>query len=104
GNKGFLPEQVSLTATNVAAPVTGPATGLLVYNTNTAGTTPTNVVPGYYYWDEAKWVLLENSTKASAKLPYLLGTTLIGTNFYTTAYTPCSTAPSTPCGGAYNFP
>ena len=104
GTKGFLPEQVVLTATNVAAPVTSPATGLLVYNTNTAGTTPNNVVPGYYYWNGTIWALLENSTKASAKLPFLNGSSLVGTNYYTSAYTPCSTAPGTPCATAYNFP
>jgi hypothetical protein len=27
----------------------------VIYNTNTAGTTPNNVLPGYYYWDGAKW-------------------------------------------------
>ncbi|MDE3235649.1 MAG: hypothetical protein KGO81_06825 [Bacteroidota bacterium] len=48
-NKGFLPPRVALTATNAAGPITNPATGLLVYNTATAGTAPNNVVPGYYY-------------------------------------------------------
>ncbi len=54
-NKGFLPPRVALTASNVAAPVTSPAAGLLIYNTATAGTSPNNVVPGYYYWDGTKW-------------------------------------------------
>jgi hypothetical protein len=48
-NKGFLPPRVALTATNSAGPISGPATGLLVYNTATAGTSPNNVVPGYYF-------------------------------------------------------
>lgn len=48
-NKGFLPPQVALTATNSAGPISNPATGLLVYNTATAGSSPTNVLPGYYY-------------------------------------------------------
>ncbi len=104
GNKGFLPEQVALTASNVAGPVTSPATGLLVYNTATAGTTPNNVTPGYYYWDGAKWVRILTSSKVTGILPYMQGTTLFGSNFYTTAHTPCPTAPETPCGGAYNFP
>jgi hypothetical protein len=54
-SKGFLPPRVALTASNVAAPVTSPASGLLIYNTTTAGTPPNNVVPGYYYWNGTKW-------------------------------------------------
>ena len=48
-NMGFLPPSVALTATNAAAPTTLPATGLIVYNTATAGVAPNNVVVGYYY-------------------------------------------------------
>jgi Chaperone of endosialidase len=58
GTLGFLPPQIGLTGTNVAAPVTSPAIGLLIYNTNTAGASPYNVIPGYYYWDGTQWVLL----------------------------------------------
>jgi|GEM_PF-995771 len=54
-NKGLLVPRVALTATNVATPVTTPATSLLVYNTATAGTAPNNVVPGYYYWTGTAW-------------------------------------------------
>src|SRR4051812_17988597 len=56
GNKGFLTPQVALTATNAAGPITAPATGLLVYNTATAGAAGVNVIPGYYYWNGAAWV------------------------------------------------
>ena len=45
-SKGFLPPRVALTASNVAAPVTSPASGLLIYNTATAGTAPNDVAPG----------------------------------------------------------
>jgi trimeric autotransporter adhesin len=55
--KGFLPQAVALTATNVQT-ITSPATGLVVYNTATAGTTPNNVVPGYYYWTGSAWALV----------------------------------------------
>lgn len=48
-NRGLLIPRIALTATNAAAPVTSPATSLLVYNTATAGTAPNNVIPGYYY-------------------------------------------------------
>lgn len=46
---GFLPPRIALTAANAAAPTTSPATGLLVFNTATAGIAPNNVTPGYYY-------------------------------------------------------
>lgn len=52
---GFLPPRIALTATNSASPITSPATGLVIFNTATAGTTPNNVLPGYYYWDGSKW-------------------------------------------------
>ena len=57
-DKGMLVPRIALTATNVAAPVTAPAISLLVYNTATAGTTPNNVVPSYYYWDGTQWAPL----------------------------------------------
>lgn len=53
-NSGVLIPRVSLTSTAVAAPVTAPATSLLVYNTNTAG----DVTPGFYYWNGTAWVRL----------------------------------------------
>ena len=56
--RGLLIPNVALTATNVAAPVTSPATSLLVYNTATAGTGATAVTPGFYYWDGSQWVRL----------------------------------------------
>ncbi len=57
---------MALTALNVAAPVVNPqggplVTGTLVWNTNTAGAIPNNVVPGMYYWDGAKWISLAGS-------------------------------------------
>lgn len=53
--RGVLIPRVALTATNTAAPVVGPATSLLVYNTATAGVAPNNVSPGYYYWNGVAW-------------------------------------------------
>ena len=58
-DRGFLPPRVALTATNIFSPITGTssaAAGLLIYNTATAGTAPTNVVPGYYYWNSTAWI------------------------------------------------
>ncbi len=54
-SKGFLPPRVALTASNVAEPVASPASGLLIYNTATAGTAPNDVQPGYYYWNGSQW-------------------------------------------------
>ena len=54
-NKGFLPPRVTLSGTNDISTITSPATGLVVFNTATAGTTPNNVLPGYYYYDGTKW-------------------------------------------------
>ncbi len=55
-DKGFLPPRIALTSVNSASPIVSPATGLLVYNTATAGITPNNVIPGYYYWNGTNWV------------------------------------------------
>ncbi len=54
-NKGFLPPRVTLSGTNDVSTITSPATGLVIYNTAPAGTTPNNVIPGYYYYDGTKW-------------------------------------------------
>jgi hypothetical protein len=62
-NKGLLVPRVALTSTFSAVPVTSPATGLLVYNTAIAGTAPTNVTPGFYYWSGSVWLNMLNDTK-----------------------------------------
>ncbi|MBP6054243.1 MAG: hypothetical protein KA527_01275 [Cytophagaceae bacterium] len=76
-DRGFLPPRVALTAANVFTPITGTssaAAGLLVYNTQTAGSIPNNVVPGYYYWNGSAWVqiagglVIDNSKSASFTL------------------------------------
>lgn len=59
GDKGILIPRIALTASNSSAPIgSGLPASLMVYNTATAGTTPNNVIPGYYYWDGIKWVAL----------------------------------------------
>lgn len=55
-NTGLLIPRVALTATNVAGPIAGPATSLMVYNTAVAGAGNIAVSPGYYYWDGTQWV------------------------------------------------
>ena len=64
-NKGLLIPRVALTATNAAGPISSPATSLLVYNTAIAGTSPNNVIPGYYYWNGSAWVMLSTGSQAS---------------------------------------
>lgn len=57
-NSGILIPRVALTMTTAAGPVTAPATSLLVYNTATVA----DVTPGFYYWDGAAWVRLNDKT------------------------------------------
>lgn len=59
-NKGFLPPRIALTGANDVSTITSPANGLLVYNTATAGTSPTNVFPGFYYFESGKWQRIIN--------------------------------------------
>lgn len=61
-NKGFLPPRVALKESTDATTIASPATGLLVYNTATAGTKPNDVIPGYYYYNGTSWVTIGNTT------------------------------------------
>ena len=69
-DKGFLPPRVALTATNSASPVTSPPPGLLVYNTATAGVSPFNVIPGFYYWNGSSWYPVVNKGNAFGDMQY----------------------------------
>ena len=67
--KGFLPPRVALQGTDDAqltSPSTprivSPATGLLIFNTATAGTGVSAVTPGYYYYSGSAWVRLVTGT------------------------------------------
>jgi hypothetical protein len=60
-NKGFLPPRVALTAINNASPISSPATGLLIYNTASAGTYPNQITPGYYFWNGTIWTRIGNN-------------------------------------------
>jgi hypothetical protein len=64
--KGLLVPRVALTASNVAGPITSPAQSLMVYNTATAGVSPNNVIPGYYYWSGTAWIRLLTSTASNS--------------------------------------
>ena len=77
-NKGLLVPRVALTATNVAAPVTTPATSLLVYNTATTA----DVTPGYYYWSGTAWQRLATGSSGGGTAWLLTGNAgTDGTNF-----------------------
>ena len=60
--QGFLGPRVALTSTtdvttikNSSGTTVTPATGLMVYNTATAGTGSTSVTPGYYSFNGSSW-------------------------------------------------
>ncbi|MBB6372512.1 hypothetical protein [Chryseobacterium shigense] len=61
-NKGLLMNQISLTSTLSATPLAAHTEGIWVYNIATAGTAPNDVIPGLYYNDGSKWVLMSVNT------------------------------------------
>ncbi|RWW96753.1 autotransporter outer membrane beta-barrel domain-containing protein [Flavobacterium cerinum] len=65
-NKGVLMPRVALTDIEDTVTIASPANALTVFNTVTAGTTPNDVTPGYYYWStaESKWIRLLNQNDA----------------------------------------
>ena len=81
-NKGLLIPRVGLTSSLDATTISSPATSLLIYNTATAGSSPNNVTPGYYYWTGTVWTRLATSG-ASATNWQTNGNagTISGTNF-----------------------
>jgi hypothetical protein len=67
-NKGFLPPRVALTGTTDTSTISSPASGLLIYNTATAGSSPTNVIPGYYFYNGTSWSKLNSATDNAANV------------------------------------
>lgn len=59
-NKGVLIPRIALTSATDATTVTVTATetGMLIYNTATAGTAPNKVTPGFYFWNGTLWAKL----------------------------------------------
>lgn len=72
-NKGFLPPRITLTAAYSPDPVHNPATGLLIYNTATAGIDSNKVNPGYYYWNGVRWYPLSQKGNAAGDMLYWNG-------------------------------
>jgi len=63
---GFIPPRVALTSTIIEAPVLNPqggglVAGTIVWNTNTAGVSPNDVVPGLHYWEGTRWIAFAGS-------------------------------------------
>lgn len=91
-NNGILIPRVQLTSildvTTVVNPNLGPLeTSTLVYNIAASGTTPNNVVAGFYYWNGSQWVTLNaragwtlngNTATTSPATPAIYGTSTIG--------------------------
>jgi hypothetical protein len=78
--QGLLPPRIALTATNSASPLAANVAGMILYNTATAGTSPNNVTPGYYYNNGSAWVRLTDASSPGWSLTGNAGTTP-GTNF-----------------------
>lgn len=71
-NRGLLIPNVSLSNIASAAPVTAPATGLLVFNTNLFVTGGNGT--GFYYWSGTQWLKLITATSSDVDF-YEVGTT-----------------------------
>lgn len=66
-DKGFLQPRVALNSTNNAEnTISNPATGLMVYNTATAGSGDTAVTPGVYYNNGTAWQRVANQQSTTA--------------------------------------
>ena len=63
-NQGLLVPRMSISDATLAAPVTSPATSLLVYNTNAAITNGSGT--GYYYWNGSQWTKLMDTAGGSS--------------------------------------
>jgi hypothetical protein len=63
-NKGALLPRIALTSSTDQTTISSPATGLLVYNTGTAGLT----FKGYVFWSGTEWRTFNNSSTAAGTL------------------------------------
>jgi hypothetical protein len=86
-NKGFLPPRVALTGTTDTSTISSPASGLLIYNTATAGSSPTNVIPGYYFYNGTSWSKLNSATDNAANVTGTVAVANGGTGTTTGAIT-----------------
>lgn len=77
-DRGVLVPRVSLSNVTSASPVSSPATGLLVYNTNASVTGGNG--SGFYFWTGSAWARLDNSNSGDWRLTGNAGTSP-STNF-----------------------
>ena len=90
-SKGMLIPRVALTGTADATTISSPATSLMVYNTATAGSGTTAVIPGYYYW-AGSWVRMVGQKGGAVSYQ----------DFY--ALMPSDNFATVPFNGAIEFP
>lgn len=86
---GILIPRVALTSVLVQAPIVNPRGGALpastlIYNTATAGVSPNNVFPGFYYWNGARWNRFDANGENNPAYYTAVGT---ANAFTTTAFT-----------------
>lgn len=84
-NTGVLFPQIALNSVNDLTSVINPTggaivTGTFIYNTATAGSSPNNVTPGYYYWNGTSWTRVANGPNTNWSLTGNSGTS-VATNF-----------------------
>lgn len=60
-SKGMLIPRIQLEITTNATPVNNPENGLMVYNTKDTN----DVVPGFYYWENTKWLKIQDKNDVS---------------------------------------
>lgn len=83
-NRGILIPNVSIGNVAAAAPVTTPATGLLVFNTNAAVVGGNGA--GFYYWSGTQWLNLITASTADVDF-YEVGTTTAPNSITDNMYT-----------------
>lgn len=57
-NKGVLLPSISLLSNDDVSTIAAPVSGLLIYNSATAGSGANKVIPGYYFYNGLNWELL----------------------------------------------
>lgn len=70
---GFLPPRIALTGIYDNTTIASPAAGLLIYNTATAGASPTGVSPGYYYFSGSTWSRLTTTSDITPQYRVTIG-------------------------------
>ena len=72
-NKGLLIPRITLLSTKDVTTIPNPENSLMIYNTATAGVSPNDVKPSYYYFDKptATWIILITNVSLSAELDKL---------------------------------